>query len=418
MTFLKRLSAILLALLLLLQLTACSTPDAINSVNNQSQTVSNTEISSDNTTTSSEENTDFFESEDNSSTNSEEASSEVETSSNQNPVNTNQSSLKEETSSKENTTSSTKPVTSDTKQENDNSSKEDKPQKPAYDYTKPLCNHDSGYTDPYKNVNKTAFYSNYKTACCNLEAKYRSNHGLLSGSLDVPGQYVQEASNRPKSQNKFIRNTSELYLDNGNTYIVIDAAGKEVLRIHKAGGYITLEEVAAYMFAFGGNEQIPANYTSSKKTKPSSSIWGEYLRVNHSYFIGDTDRYPYEPELPNISGCGGDLRYYEMDIGTTGTVTPGYAAKPYIDGNKVNRGAARIVYARYDLNQNGTIENNEVYVFYTHNHYNDFREYLNYYGGWGEMFGNVTGGGEYSSETKANPTPYVPTAYANLSKQQ
>ena len=44
-------------------------------------------------------------------------------------------------------------------------------------------------------------------------------------------------------------------------------------------------------------------------------------------------------------------------------------------------------------------ENNEVYVFYTHNHYNDFREYLNYYGGWGQIFGNVTGGGEYSSKT-------------------
>ena len=59
----------------------------------------------------------------------------------------------------------------------------------------------------------------------------------------------------------------------------------------------------------------------------------------------------------------------------------------------------------------GVYENNEVYVFYTHNHYNDFREYLNYYGGWGEMFGNVTGGGEYSSKYNANPTPYVPTEY-------
>ena len=60
-------------------------------------------------------------------------------------------------------------------------------------------------------------------------------------------------------------------------------------------------------------------------------------------------------------------------------------------------------------------EANEVYVFYTHNHYNDFREYLNYYGGWGEMFGNVTGGGEYSSKDNCNPTPYVPTAYQGFS---
>lgn len=275
------------------------------------------------------------------------------------------------------------------------------------------CNH--GNDDPYKNVNKTQFYANYKTACCNLDATYRSKHGLLSGSLSVPGQYATESENQPLSNGKYIRNTATVYLDNGNTYVVLDASGNEAMRIHKAGGYITLEEVAAYMYAFGGNEQIPANYTSSKKTKPSNSIWGEYLRVNHSYFIGDTDKYPYEPELPDISGCGGSLRYYEMDIGTTGTSTPGYAPQPYIQGNKVNRGAARIVYARQDLNGNGVFETNEVYVFYTHNHYNDFREYLNYYGGWGKMFGNVTGGGEYSSKTNAKPTPYVKTAYKDFS---
>jgi hypothetical protein len=112
------------------------------------------------------------------------------------------------------------------------------------------------------------------------------------------------------------------------------------------------------------------------------------------------------------------LQYFELDIGTTGTATPGYAAKPYLDNGKLTRGAARLVYARQDLNGNGTYEPDEIYVFYTHNHYNDFREYLNYYGGWGEMFGNVTGGGEYSSKTNANPTPYVPTAYADFSQFQ
>lgn len=276
------------------------------------------------------------------------------------------------------------------------------------------CNHSS---DPYQNMSKTEFYANYKISCCNLDASYRSKHGFLSGGLEVPGQYAIESQNRPMSNGKYLRNTATYYIDNGNTYIIIDASGKEVMRIHKAGGYITLEEVAAYMYAFGGSGQIPANYTSKKSGKPNSSIWGEYLRVNHSYFKGDTDRYPYEPELPDISGCGGKLKYYEMDIGTTGTVTPGYAAKPYIEGNKINRGAARIVYARQDLNGNGIYENNEIYVFYTHNHYNDFREYLNYFGGWGKMFGNVTGGGEYSSDTNANPTPYVKTGYRDFALQ-
>lgn len=269
-------------------------------------------------------------------------------------------------------------------------------------------NHTCSAEDPYVNLTKEEFYANYTPACCNQNAMHRSKHGFLSGSLEVPGQYATEAENRPMENGRYVKNTAGRYLDNGNTYVVVDAKGKEVMRIHKSGGYITLEEVAAYMYAFGG-ESLPANYISKKERRVGNSPWGEYLRVNHSRFIGNTNRYPYEPELPNISGCGGELYYYETDIGTTGTTTPGYAPHPYVEGGKINRGAARIVYARYDLNKNGEIDNNEVYVFYTHNHYNDFREYLNYYGGWGEMFGNETGGGEYSSYSNANPTPYVET---------
>ena len=60
------------------------------------------------------------------------------------------------------------------------------------------------------------------------------------------------------------------------------------------------------------------------------------------------------------------------------------------------------------------IEVNETYLFYTYNHYNDFQEYLNYEGGWGEMFGNVTGGGTLSSKSDYNPTPYVEVALTSL----
>ena len=274
-------------------------------------------------------------------------------------------------------------------------------------------------TDPYVGMTATEFYANYKPATSLADALYRSKHGFLSGSLEVPGQYAKEASYRPMEDGKYIRNTSTYYLDDGNTYVVVDGYGKEVMRLYKGGAYITLEEVAAYMYAFGGSsDNLPANYTSNKKTKPANSIWGEYLRLNHSYFTGSTTKYPYEPELPNITGCGGDLQYYEMDLGTTGTETPGYAPHPYNTGTKITRGAARIVYTRQDLNRNGIYEQNEVYVFYTHNHYNDFREYLNYYGGWGEMFGNVTGGGEYSSKSNCNPTPYVPTGYEEFIKSR
>ncbi len=272
-------------------------------------------------------------------------------------------------------------------------------------------------SDPYVGMSAEEFYADYEPATSLEDALYRSEHGFLSGSLDVPGQYAEEAEHRPMEDGKYVRNTDSYYLDDGNTYVVVDAYGKEVMRIYKGGGYITLEEVAAYMYAFGGSsDNLPANYTSKKRGTPKDSIWGEYLRLNHSYFIGNTTKYPYEPELPNISGCGGELRYYEMDIGTTGTETPGYTKRIYNNGNTIIRGAARLVYARQDLNGNGTYEQDEIYVFYTHNHYNDFREYLNYYGGWGEVFGNITGGGELSSKTNYNPTPYVPTAYKSFSE--
>ena len=271
-------------------------------------------------------------------------------------------------------------------------------------------------SDPYVDVNKEAFYANYTPACCYVDAQYRTEHFLMSGSLEVPGQYATVSSYQPSENDLLIRNTDCRYEDDGNTYVVVDAYGLEVMRIYKGAAYITLEEVAAYMFAFGGsNDTLPANYTSKKSVKPSGSPWGIYLRLNHSYFSGDTRKYPYEPVLPDISGCGGALQYYEMDIGTTGTDTGGgYIVKIYNDGNTITRGAARIVYARQDLNGNGIFEENEVFLFYTANHYNDFREYLNYYGGWGEIFGNETGGGKLSDKNNCNPTPYVPTAYESF----
>lgn len=404
MMLLKRLAAIVMSLILLAQLAACNPKSPSGSVNGPLQSTSSEVINFNNTSESGDQDTeDSYQD----SVKDEIHNDDTSASSDQNINNSHQDVSRDETSD-DNTTASGN-------QNSDDSHQDNVKDEIHNDNISTQCNH--GTDDPYQDISKTEFYADYNPACCNLDATYRSKHGFLSGSLDVPGQYAKEAANRPMSDGKFIRNTATVYLDNGNTYVVMDGTGDEVMRIHKAGGYITLEEVAAYMYAFGGDGTIPANYVSKKSGRPNSSIWGEYLRVNHSYFIGDTDKYPYEPELPDISGCGGSLRYYEMDIGTTGTTTPGYAPKPYVQGNKITRGAARLVYTRCDLNNNGIYESNEMYVFYTHNHYNDFREYLNYYGGWGEMFGNVTGGGEYSSKTKANPTPYVKTDYADFSQQ-
>lgn len=245
------------------------------------------------------------------------------------------------------------------------------------------------------------------------EALERSQNGELSGYPYVPDQAPILSEYRPMKDGMYIKNSESYYIDE-NTYVVVDAYGREVFRLYRGGAYITLEEVAAYVYAFG---TIPANHSTSKSTKPTSSMWGEYLRVNHSNFTGDTSRYPYEPELPRISGCGGDLRYWEMDIGTTGTdCDPSYTALIYNNGTKITRGAARIVYTWNDLNKNGINDATDVvYVFYTYNHYNDFQEYLNYYGGWGEMFGNITGGGKISSKSDCNPTEYVPVFFGSLS---
>lgn len=280
-----------------------------------------------------------------------------------------------------------------------------------------LC--DGHTSDPYVGVDKTEFYADYVPACCYTDACYRTKHFLMSGQLIVPDQYAVVSDYQPADENgDLLRNTDSFYLDDGNTYVVVDAYGFEVLRVYKGAAYITLEEVAAYMYAFGGsNDALPANYTSKKATKVGTSPWGIYLRGNHSRFTGNTSKYPYEPVLPDISGCGGDLEYFEMDIGTTGTYTGNnYPMKIYNDGSSITRGAARLVYARMDKNNNGIYETDELYVFYTANHYNDFREYLNYFGGWGEIFGNETGGGVLSSKTNCNPTPYVPTGYASFQK--
>lgn len=264
-------------------------------------------------------------------------------------------------------------------------------------------------SDPYVNVNKDEFYANYTPAKDYMDAYYRSEHGLMSGEIVTPNQAPNMANHRPTRDGMYIRNTAVKYEDDGNTFILTDAYGNKVKEIYKDGAYITIDEVAAYVYAFG---DIPRNYTSSKKTSAlRDSIWGEYLRLNHTQFSGSTTKYPYEPELPRISGCGGDLIYYEIDIGTTGTdCDPSYTPTVYNTGTRITRGAARIVYAR------SADDITDRYVFYTYNHYNDFQEYLGYEGGFGTMFGNITGGGTLSSKTNYNPTPYIPTTMGTLPK--
>lgn len=257
---------------------------------------------------------------------------------------------------------------------------------------------------------REAFYEDYEPATGYWDSYYRSKHSLMSGSLSLQDQEPTLAEERPVEDGLFVRNTSAFYYEDGKAYAVQDSDGNIAFSVYLGGAYVTLAEVAAYVYAF---HDIPANYTANKSGNPRTSPWGEYLRLNNSYFSGDTNRYPYEPELPGI--LDGEYLYYEIDIGTTGTdCDPSYETAIYNDGRRITRGAARIVYTRFDEDDK-TIENpDEGHVFYTYNHYNDFQEYLNYDGGWGEMFGNITGGGTISSKYDYNPTPYVETAYRDF----
>lgn len=269
--------------------------------------------------------------------------------------------------------------------------------------------------ESYEDIPKDEFYENYVRATSNEDAKKRSEAYLMSGNLEVDDQEPVISNYQKEIDGKLVHNNNYYYKDE-NTYVVVDCYGNEVFEVYKDGAYITLEEVAAYIYAFG---DVPANYYENRYNYPYpyESSWGEYLRLNNNEFSGDTDKYPYEPILPRISGCGGDLIYYEVDIGTTGTdCDPRYPSEIYNDGYSITRGAARIVYSRYYESDGSLITSLEDrYVFYTYNHYNDFQEYLNYQNGWGEMFGNITGGGEISSyNPNFPPTDYVPSIRSSL----
>lgn len=266
--------------------------------------------------------------------------------------------------------------------------------------------------DPYEGVDKDEFYSDYEPATDATDAYYRSLHGLMSGSLEVPGPEPTVDSLAPMEDGLFVKNSAVDYVERGKGYVVYDARGNEQFTVYEDGAYITLEEVAAYIQAFG---KVPANYYEDRYDYPSPEVspWGEYLRLNDSYFSGDTDRYPYEPLLPDISGEGGLTDYYEVDIGTTGTYTgPSYPVRIYNDGHTITRGGARIVYAKTRLGSD--ISASDRHLFYTYNHYNDFQEYLNYYQGWGQIFGNVTAGGEIDEVAPGGPTPYVDVVLQDL----
>ena len=264
------------------------------------------------------------------------------------------------------------------------------------------------FPDPYTNVDESEFYRNYTPATSYLDSYYRTQHHLMSGSIEDQKQRPTIAENQPKDGDKYVANSKDGTSKDGLSYDIVDTSGKVVNTIYKGGAYVTLEEVAAYLYAFG---EIPANYVTNKSTKPTESPWGKYLRLNHSYFTCDTTKYKYEPDLPDTSS----KRYYEIDVGTTGSFEYSTArVGEYNNGKNITRGASRLVYTR-TYNGGSHIDNPfDRYVFYTFNHYNDFQQYLNYQGGWGEWFGNIAGGGSMDNNTGIYKTAYPEVSYRDF----
>jgi hypothetical protein len=248
----------------------------------------------------------------------------------------------------------------------------------------------SANPDPYVNMSADQFYQNYHEATSSLDAKYRSLHSFMSGSLADQPQMMTLAANQPKRNGVLLRNSSEHLSQDGYTYTLVDSEGKKVKDIYKYGAYVTLDDVASYVYAFG---DIPANYVSDKKTSPRDSLWGKYLRLNHSSFDNNTVTYPDEPDLPDAfnsaNKSSGTYKYFEMDIGTTGSTlySEGYTVGVYNNGSKIIRGGSRIVYTRFYKDGSHVDSPSDRHVFYTYSHYADFTEYLNYYQGFSLSYG-------------------------------
>ncbi len=225
--------------------------------------------------------------------------------------------------------------------------------------------------DPYAGISSSTFYKNYSPATSYIDSYYRSLHGFLSGSNNTNYSNVSSNfSSQPTKDNKYVKYYTSTYEDNNNTYVIYDYQKNVVNKIYKGGGYITPNEVACYIQGFNS---LPSNYSEVDKTKgDSSTIWGSYVRYNHSYFSNDTSKYPNEPELP-LSGKRYD--YYEIDIGGAN----------YSYGGK--RGTFRIVYSRYYYGTPTLVNLSEMKIFYTYDHYYNFQEFLNYNNGWGKKFG-------------------------------
>lgn len=269
--------------------------------------------------------------------------------------------------------------------------------------------------DPYENVDIDEFYKNYTISNSYIDSYYRSKHKLLSG------EYIVEDGSLPSKENNLIDEETGLYYKNSKVrYEVND--NNELLsftintldgndyKIYKGGIYVSLNDVAAYLFAFN---ELPINYLAGTSKKDKTKVveeYGEFGRLNFKNYSGPSEyKYQYEPYL-----CGQEddtIFYKEIDYGANSGEHEYFSY-----GKTTSRQIFRFLLGNsLDSSYTKPTSINERYVYYTYNHYNDFSEYLNYYNGFGKVFGNETAGNAYNQYNSSNPpTKYEKTIFKNF----
>ncbi len=283
-------------------------------------------------------------------------------------------------------------------------------------------------SDPYEGIDTLnevkAFYDTYTRATSYEDAQYRTLHNLISGDHTSSEVFPDDSIDREMVGESHVRNShiSYTYRDDGSyeSYKLFDLAGNYEY-IFYGGGYTQLDEVAAYLLAFG---ETPPNIADDKYldlNEIDNGLWWRYTRKNNSYYSGPSDyKYQYEPYLPGQYYDTKD--YYEVDFGdwiNYNTTDYGYTKGVYVneDSNTFGpRGNLRFCYVENVYKRSDGSEVEDRYVFYTYNHYNDFVEFLNYSGGWGPVFGNETAGNDNNEYVPSKPpTPYVESVFQPLS---
>lgn len=160
---------------------------------------------------------------------------------------------------------------------------------------------------------------------------------------------------------------------NGNYYMSVART------IYKNEWYVDSEDVAAYYNAF---KSFPTNYvhynnseyhgsdTATSAKKEAFNTYGTKGRL-YTEYKRTTGYVTSMPDLYMVSSS--DFFYIEVDLAVTSS---------YASSTNFNRGSGRLVVFPYGMETH----QNEPFITQTLDHYGHFREFANYYGGWGANF--------------------------------